>query len=519
MTSRQISSDHLGELLENLVFRRQFLLGPSPFTPTRRWQTLALGRNLVLSAHPDLGVVTQATRTASLTLLGFIVDPFNPARTSAEIIQVLAEGAASLSDLLHLCEPLSGRFVLIWQNQGETVLFTDPCGFRQVYYYTDDRQQWCGSQPEIINSAVGLEKDDDDDLLAFMVDPEFAHNESSWVGDRTPYKHCRLLLPNHYLKWGSSEPVRFFPAGPPEAKPLAEIIDTAITILQGSFAALAQRAAFMLPVSSGYDSRVLLAASRGVADRIEYYIDRKGALSENHPDIWLPSRMARRLGIDFVVRNSESDLPGWFIGVLAHNVTGARVLPKTRMIYANFMARETRLNLNGSGSEICRNHYEIYHRIEPDKKRVTLDDLARCLCYPGLAFVRTELAKWQADFLAAGVPQFSIVDLLMWEQDLGIWGALYFAEQDIAVDEFSPFNNRRLLTTLLAAPRDLRVAPDFQLYRRLIEAMWPELLAFPFNPAPRLKVKLGDLALLLKGQVRPYVPRSLINWLKYKGIC
>lgn len=509
---------HIRELLENLIFRRQFLLGPSPFSPTPQWKAVALSQGLILSSHPDLDVVSHSSPASSVTLLGFIIDPFNPARTSAEIVRILAEQASSLADLLLHCEPLSGRFALIYQSPNGSYILTDPCGFRQVYYYTNDHAQWCGSQPEIIRAAVGLEREDNEDLLAFMLDPGFANNESSWVGDRTPYKHCRLLLPNHYLKLGAREPERFFPASSPEKKAPEAIIETAATILKGSFAAIAKRTALTMPVTSGYDSRVLLAASRSVSDRIEYYIDRKSALSEGHPDVWLPSRMTRKLGIDFVIKNSQANLPGWFVGMLANNVTGARVLLKTRMIYGKFMARETRMNINGNGSEICRNHYETLYRIEPDKKTVTVQDLARCLCYPGLPFVNTELERWQADILTGEAPRYNILDMLMWEQDLGIWGAQYPAEQDIAVEEFSPFNCRLLITTLLAAPRELRVAPHFPLYRQLIEAMWPELLAFPFNPPPKLNITFHDAWAFLKSQMKPYTPRSMVYWLKSKGI-
>ncbi len=507
---------NINRSLANLVFRRQFLLGPGTFSPTSHWKTLSLDEEIFLSVHPDLEMVTCSTHEGSVTLLGFVIDPFNPSSTSEEIIQAVAQQASNLSDLVVLCESLSGRWVLIYRYQREIIIFTDPCGFRQVFYCINDSGAWCGSQPEILKAAAGLDREDDEELLAFMIDPDFGRRESAWVGSRTPYKGCYHLLPNHYLNLKSSQQIRFFPVAKPEKKSLLEIIEIATDILEGSFAAMANRWDLMLPVTSGWDSRVLLAASRRVSDHIEYYIDLQGTLTLNHPDVWVPRRIAEKLGISFVIRNSKDNLPGWFVGILAHNITGARVLPKTRMIYANFLAKETRVNLSGNGSEICRNFYETYYYLNPHQPKI--DDLVRCLSQSGGQFARNEVQKWQADFLASGTRDFNILDMLFWEQDLGNWGAQYAAEQDIVIEEFCPFNCRRLITTLLSAPRELRVQPNNSLYRHLIDAMWPELLTFPFNPAPKIGIDRECILLFLKQRVQPYVPRSIVNWLKYRGI-
>jgi hypothetical protein len=506
----------ISQTLANLVFRRQFLLGTSAFSPTAHWKNLPLDQHLFLSVHPDLDVVSYSTHKGSVTLLGFVIDPFNPSSTSEEIIQILAEKTSNLSDLLVQCESLSGRWVLIYQYHGEIIIFTDPCGFRQIFYCTNDSGPWCGSQPEIMKACIGLEREDDEELLEFMTDPDFARRESAWVGTRTPYKGCYHLLPNHYLNFKSSKQIRFFPVSKLEQKALVEIVEIATDILKGSFAAMAKRGDLMMPVTSGWDSRVLLAASRNFSSRIEYYIDRKGTISENHPDVWVPRRIAKRMGINFVIKNSREDLPGWFVGMLAGNVTGARVLPKTRMMYGNFMAQETRINISGNGSEICRTFFETYNYLNTHQP--TIDDLVRCLSQSGGKFAKNEVQKWQADFLSSGTGDFNIIDMLYWEQRLGNWGAQYSAEQDIVIEEFCPFNCRLLITTLLSAPRELRIKPNYLLYRYLIEAMWPELLTFPLNPAPKIGLDREHILLFWKEQVRPYVPRSLLNWLRYRGI-
>jgi hypothetical protein len=75
------------------------------------------------------------------------------------------------------------------------------------------------------------------------------------------------------------------------------------------------------------------------------------------------------------------------------------------------------------------------------------------------------------------------LDLFEWEQECGSWLAMTELEFDIAWrDIFTPFNNRELLMATLSTPTRWRKGPDYPLFRRLIERLWPELLQYPINP-------------------------------------
>lgn len=73
---------------------------------------------------------------------------------------------------------------------------------------------------------------------------------------------------------------------------------------------------------------------------------------------------------------------------------------------------------------------------------------------------------------------------------MGHWGALHPAEQDVAMEQFSPFNNRGLLTTLLGVDATERGAPDYPVYRRMVELLWPEAMAEAVNP-PTLRAMVS----------------------------
>jgi hypothetical protein len=499
--------------LERLLFRRQFLLGPKCFTPNKHWSRIQLLRGLNLSVHNDLPCASTSQGEISVTLIGCLIDPHHPQYTEHEILQSLLSNALELNSLIDFTRPLVGRWVIIFQNHQGTYLFTDPCGFRQVFYHSDGKHVWCASQPELIKANQQLRLNTDDALMRFLMHPVHIREESGWVGPTTLYKNCFHLLPNHYLSVDHIEQIRFYPREPLRSKNTPEIVESACAILQGTMTALEARHNVALALTAGWDSRVLLAASKHVSESIEYFVysgilrGSNSIATGNHPDIWVPDKIAKKIGIRFVVKRPADQLPGWFVSMLSNNVTCARVLPKTHIIYDELVADENRININGNGSEICRNGFDEYCNL--DIESLSSGDLAALMFFKSgdmPLFAIKEIDNWRGGLDSKAVESFNILDLLYWEQRIGNWGAQYPAEQDIAVEEISPFNCRLLIETLLSSPRYLRAAPDFLLYQDLIRYMWPEILAFPINPQPK--------RIVLKQKVRSCIPSSVIRLLK-----
>ncbi len=487
--------------LQSLVFRRQFLLGPKSFQLTKGWKCFSLHHDLILSAHPDLDVLTKSNDNETITLIGVAVDSLQPNLSLSELLDNYLEKASAVFELIDNTKSLTGRWLIIFQDEQNTYLFTDACGFRSVYYYSDANGFWCGSQPEIIKFITDLDWEVDNEILDFLSSPNYSRMESAWVGNNTIYRGCRHLLPNHYLDINRKEEARFFPREKePNAKerPLSEVVDMATTILQGTYAAVTKRGTILQALTAGWDSRVLLAASRDYSSKIEYFVDRMGILSENHPDIRIPRRLAKCLDLNLTVMNSAQDPPGWFVSVLSHNTTMARVLPKTRTIYSHLQSEENRIKLNGNGSEICRNFFTKYQKYAGE---ASIEVLASTLGYKDVSFVMYQLEEWRENLNIKCAPNFSIFDMLYWEQRLGNWGSQYPSEQDIAIDEFSPYCSRLLIETLMMTPREYRVAPNFKLYRHLIQAMWPETLTIPINPPTSIKA-------YIKNCIKPLISSS-----------
>lgn len=490
--------------LEFLKFRRQFLLGPSDLN-MKGWHIVTLQHDYFLYVHPSLHFRVHFEEKRCAVVIGEMIDALNPEVDTSQIIKIICH-ASSVMNAISLTRTLAGRWIVILQIDSNSYIWTDPCGLRQVYYYSAKDKIVCGSTPEIIKKFYPLEYSQDEDLLEFIHSEEFAKNEYFWVGDTTWYRDCMHLLPNHYLDLNSGKSIRFFPTkeiGIERAREI-DVANFSSGLIENIILGLTEKKKVLQALTAGIDSRVLLACSRKVSNSINYFVDKHGILSDRHPDVWIPRKISQKFNLNFNIYNSKNSPPNWFFQILSYNVTGARCLPKTNEIYTHYVFDQNMIKVNGNGSEICRNFYDKYNRFE--NEIVSKNWLAKVIGYEQLDFAIKQISAWLEDLgdnWQQVSPHLNILDLFYWEQRMGNWGAQYPAEQDIAIEEISPFNCRILIETISQAPREKRSAPNYTIYQEIIKNKWPDLLSLPVNPhkySTWIQIKNGAKK-LLKGNL------------------
>ncbi len=123
-------------------------------------------------------------------------------------------------------------------------------------------------------------------------------------------------------------------------------------------------------------------------------------------------------------------------------------------------------------------------------------------------YLLSEFSIWKNKLELQPDNIFDILDMFVWEQKTANWGAIYPSEQDIAIDELSPFNCRLFNEIILSAPKEELIAPGYPVFKDLINYMWPELLSFPINPEPKFTVER------IKEKVKIFIPDSVYEKLK-----
>lgn len=472
---------------QRLLFRRQFILSTNQNFLFKEWNNINLDNQVYLSAHPDLEVTKSSSSIISGILLGFILDPFHPTKTNQQILDHIVSQSTSFADILNKTEHLSGRWAFIYKGKEGINIFHDPCGQRQVYYYENKKDTLCGSDPAILNHFVKLEKDNSPDLQEFINSPRFKKRENAWIGDGTIFTGVKHLMPNHYLNFKNLKTVRFWPNIALGKIELEEGIDLSVEILKGTLKAANNRYKLALAVTAGWDSRVLLAASKEIQNDVTYFVNISRKEDKNIPDARIPSLLFKQLGIPFKVQVCDMNIDPEFEKALKNNLIMSRTdLPKTKHIYKSYLSFSNMLSINGNASEIAK----LITR-PPFPIKLNGDQVSNMpyFGYKGLKYVASQFDNWIDEIKSVcNDCNVDIFDMLYWEQRMGNWGAQYPAEQDIAIEQLSPYNNRLLLKTMLSVDEKYRTPPKYRLQYKIMEKLWPETLQQPLG-VQTLKVK------------------------------
>lgn len=473
-------------MYQRLKYRRQFLISRVPITSLDKWTCIDLG-DLYLYAHPDLEVHNVADRNQRIVLLGNIFDAEVPEKGNADLAKDLLARTAGLNDFLTGAKQYAGNYALLYQSDHNVVIMQDALALREIYYCTGENKIVCGSQPNLMlpfADPVILETNNPD-LLDF-----YRHHlkDSSWIGDETLYEGVKHLLPNHYLDLHCRKVHRYWPNEPIRRLDLDEAVSQICSYLKGIMKSMAYRHSLMLAVTSGTDSRTLLAASRDLQEKIYYYVNNHDDMGYSHPDIKVPRAMFDKIKVPFHVHDVPSEMDEEFKQIYFENTffRTERLLTSIYNVY--FKNHGEKVNVTSTG-EIGRSRYGTAHRrLNSYLVAYKLGQNPRC------RYVDTQSKKILRELLPVA-KQFDLnmLTLLYWEQKIGIWGSIVNSESDIAIEEFDPYDSHLLCELLLGV--DERYTrydeqPCCVLFQNMIRTMWPELMEWPINPPYTMRDKI-----------------------------
>jgi hypothetical protein len=241
-------------------------------------------------------------------------------------------------------------------------------------------------------------------------------------------------------------------------------------IIKNSIKALLYRnKKLILPITAGYDSRLLLSTTKEFKDQIDFYIF--DSTNTNKVDPIMADNISKKFNLNFkkiTINNTllENDFKNKYIT----NKIKPRILPKTKNIEYHFYNSQNKININGNCAEILKKFFGN-HTINNFDSFIKRSNVS--LVYNN-KYLNKSIHKWYTSIEKDN--PVNTLDLFYWEQKQGLWGSLYPFEQDIAIEEFSPFNNRELL--LLG----IKYNSWNELFTKTIEYGWKDLLYQKFNP-------------------------------------
>lgn len=473
--------------INNLTWRRQFVLCPGAHEVVVGWPSHAVSRGMNVFVHPDLPFVRVDSGERSLLLLGYVLDPQNPDRDELTILTNVLHATTTFAETLKEFDRLAGRWAILYLEGDRVLAFNDAAGMRPLYHYRDARGTvWMGSSARLLSQTCGA-ADDVVNRQRLVHDGAMkTHRNHFWPGDGTGYLGVKRMLPNHYLDVGSGVTYRYWPNAPIEHVSLDDAVDRCAETLKGVVDAAAARYRLSLAVTAGVDSRVLLAASKGQTSRMTFYTLNKTNMSNRSADIRVPRKMLKDLGLPHKLIPVQLESSGPVADAIhaIFSPVHQSTLDQAVALASNPPRSDgSWVTLNGNVSEVAR-----YPEFTMGFKamEVTPTNLALNAGFGNSEFASAQFGSWYEDARPAletsGVDTW---DLFYWEQKIGAWLSTVRTEFDTVEESVTPYNSRSLLECMLGVDASLRCAPDYVFHRRLIAHMWPAVLDHPINPPPR----------------------------------
>lgn len=489
----------------DLPFCRQFYLGAAQPQECSGWRTFALGPHLKLSVHPELAAAQHGEGDDSLALLGFLFDAEVPGKSTSETLRQLWPLRNDRDALMALTDRMSGRWIIIVNAGGRSWLLHDATGARQVSYARIGGQLVCASQASLIATVHDLAVDPRArDFVRTRGDSDF---DVYWLpGDRTLYAEVSVLLPNHVLDLKTGRSQRFWPGASALGNADADrVLEDCAARMQGFVLAARNHAGGLaIPMTAGWDSRLVLAMSRSCADDLYCYTLIYPNQTWRTPDVAVPARLLAQLGIAHHVFDYPSTVDPRFRAVCQRSAyNGHEAFCADGQVLLEHYPQE-RICLTGDVAEIVKCHF----RLGPDHNGpVTPADLAALCGIPPLPFALEAFGDW-LDAVPDPLP-IPLLDLFCWEQMAGRWQAMIRAEYDIVQESFAPLNCRSLLLDMLSVSEEVRTRPDYPFFAGLIRLMWRNVLAEPINPPMRESLRLKVFKAVARSKLHRLLPAAL----------
>lgn len=470
------------------IHRRQFMLGPRPCPiPLQNWESKEIRQNLHLSYHKDLQVqFGTGIHGDSIILLGLAIQTA-PGRKSP-----FEEALHCAGPVEHCYDTWAGRWILL----KDSTLHMDFSGLFGCFFLRDTNELW-------ISSSVALLAELTDCPTPPVIN--IADMDMNWYpppSSRHPL--IRSLIPSQTMEidTGSIAPRPMFTD---EMLSLSEseALETLKTALVTGMRNIASHGDIKIALSSGFDSRLLLASAIAAGVRAQTYTmvkknrwpfflgDTPYTSLVNKGDMTLPARISASVGVPHTWVRQHSYDPEKLQAFDSHTY---RQTGENDRIYLSFgqwdWVTDQDILLLGQVAGMGACYY--YKFFTESGSHIPREPLLKHFGMGTDSWQRPALMEymdWVETYLETYPEKADWKDRLYLDQRLGGWASALQQGMDlIPGNKVHLFNTQQFICALLCIPVEKRAHKQF--VRDLIAQMAPQLNDFPFNPKDPFFYKL-----------------------------
>ena len=456
------------------MFKNQYLLTNKRITDQKNTNKIHIGE-FSLYFGKDIEHYTVKKNKIQITLLGYTFHCYNNLSEQELIENLLTLNEEELLDEIDLW---CGHFILFVENENIKI-YNDACASFKVFYGKKDDAKVIGSDPKIMSKFFNFEEDKDPDKLKFY-QSEFFKENSTKIGHDSRFKNLYQLVSNHRLNIEENTSERIFPRE--KRKELSQKVagEKLINIFNHLTCLIEKRHTIYASLTAGYDSRLLMAATKDISHKVEYYTFKLPNQKEDYIDYTLPKKITSDLGLNYsFIRIKE--LPK----NIKDNILTSYDFPRLREFeqYRNIFPENKKENilLVGFVNEVAKNYLESV-KVKNGK------DVVRAVHLPDNNYLERYYQNWinKNQKLISDL-SYEVLDFIHWEQDITNFAGqnIHYAHHYVRL--FSIFNSREILRIMLSVPPKKRDGKSPIFFKYLIENMWPALMRYPFNNTLREK--------------------------------
>jgi hypothetical protein len=463
-------------------FRRQFFISARTLNDFPGWRCIEIHANTYLYTHPDLNCVELCNSDVAIYVLGYCLIPDSVGSDNAADITSIVAHNSTQDELIQAFHKVCGRYVVIAKGQNDFFAFADALSSRTLFYTVD-----CNNSA-ILASDLNLFKYVALPAIVKSTDPEVVNfyerdfvkygSANSWVGDDSLFVDVYKVLPNKVLDINKRSVSRFWPRQPLAKNTKEYVAATVSAYLRGVLRSASERQDLSIAITAGYDSRVVVAASYAVKEKVHYFVDQHEDMNDQHVDLVIGKQVADAIGVAYSINRQSKNSASVPDAFRNHYFANTFYATENRLstIYFYYKNYSNYLNVSGVG-EIGRTYYGR------DIFPVTGERLAFKNEYRRVPFVIDAASRWLVE-AEPFCKEFKInpLTLFFWENDVGNWGSVGKCESDIAFDEFNPFNSYYVYELLLSVPHEDMTYADNKVFNLMIDMLCPSISGIPINP-------------------------------------
>lgn len=439
-----------------------------------------------LFVSPGLKSYKKSYNKVKYIFIGFA---FSVLDSSCEMEDILGNLPDKFEAFIDYIDTLCGNFVIFREENNTLYVLNDAGGALKIFYYIEkDNILSAASDPALIKRFFPIEIDNSEQANEFYKSQHF-NKPKIRLGNKTEFINVYQLLPNHLLNFKTARTRRFFPREPLEKLSPEESINKVHLYTSNVIDAAIRKYNLKCGLTAGWDSRMVLAATKKHKNKVEYYTFRKTGNKKEKTDINIARQIAKDLELKHQVIPVDNNISQEQLNLIRNNYSLIPMRKFDHIVngFSKFKT-DTTLVLLGVISEIAKNYYESVniHNGKTLAKAAHFSPIKYVLSYQQQKFeeLKTVCRKYN----------YNIRDLAHWEQDITNFAAQGIQYNSFMIKTLSPFNSRLIIKTLLASPRKLRDKHRHRYYKKYLQKFWPELNAYPVNPTFRKKmIVLGKI--------------------------